>query len=37
MKIDLVKTFAAKLAKLFSRGPTEFATSSPPHVSPNLE
>jgi hypothetical protein len=37
MKIDLVKTFAAKLSKLFSRGPAEFATISPPYVSLNLE
>ena len=33
MKIDLVKTFTAKLSKLFSRGPAEFATISPPYVS----
>jgi hypothetical protein len=37
MKIDLVKTFAAKLWKLFNRGPAEFATISPPYVSLNLE
>jgi len=37
MKIDLVKNFAAKLSKLFSRGPAEFATISPPYVSQNLE
>jgi DNA-binding IclR family transcriptional regulator len=33
MKIDLVKTFAARLSKLFSRGPADFATISPPYVS----
>jgi IclR family transcriptional regulator, acetate operon repressor len=33
MKIDLVKKFAAKLSKLFSRGPADFATISPPYVS----
>jgi hypothetical protein len=32
MKIDLVKTVDAKLSKLFSRGPAEFATISPPYV-----
>ncbi len=37
MKIDLVNNFAAKLSKLFSRGPAEFATISPPYVSQNLE
>jgi IclR family KDG regulon transcriptional repressor len=33
MKTDLVKKFATKLSKLFSRGPADFATISPPYVS----
>jgi DNA-binding IclR family transcriptional regulator len=33
MKVDIVKNFAAKLSKLFSRGPADFATISPPYVS----
>jgi len=33
MKTDLVKKLAAKLSKLFSRGPADFATISPPYVS----
>lgn len=33
MKMDLVKKFAAKLSKLFSRGPADFATISPPYDS----
>jgi hypothetical protein len=37
MKIDLVKNSAAKLSKLFSRDPAEFATISPPYVSQDLE
>jgi DNA-binding IclR family transcriptional regulator len=33
MKLDIVKNFAAKLSKLFSRGPADFATIIPPYVS----
>jgi len=32
-KMDFVKKFAGKLSKLFSRGPADFATISPPYVS----
>ena len=37
MKTSLVKNFAAKISKLFSRGPADFATISPPYVSLNLD
>jgi DNA-binding IclR family transcriptional regulator len=37
MKIDLVKNFAAKLSKLFSHGPADFATISPLYASQHLE
>jgi hypothetical protein len=37
MKIELVKKCAAKLSKLFSSGPPDFATINPPYASPNLD
>jgi hypothetical protein len=37
MKTGLVKNFAARLSKFFSRGPADFATISPPFASQNLE
>jgi hypothetical protein len=37
MKIEFVKKFAAKLPRLFRRGPADFATISPPYASQNLE